>query len=147
MTLQSHIGPYYEWTIIPNFSIKCWHFIIYWNWVFLIKIFFSANSAHYCTTCLNHCSLFLVLPKPWCSWSQGNFLFEPSGSASHLSQWASPHRFYWNIKNENFNRPIQLSKINLSSCLFCKGPFKQGWWKLTQNNLYHVPILEILSDH
>ena len=40
---------------------------LYWNRLFLIKIFFTANSAHYCTTCLNHCSLFLVLPKLWCS--------------------------------------------------------------------------------
>ena len=93
---------------------------LYWNWVFLIKIFFSANSAHYCTTCLNHCSLFLVLPKPACSWSQGNFLFEPSGSASHLSQWAPAHTDSAETsKSENFNRPLQLSKINLSSWLFC----------------------------
>ena len=57
---------------------------LYWNRLFLIKIFFTANSAHYCTTCLNHCSLFLVLPKLWCSGVHGaGAIFSLNPLAAH----------------------------------------------------------------
>ena len=120
---------------------------LYWNGVFLIKIPFSANSAHYCTTCLNHCSLFLDLPSSGVHEASQFSLWALWPHISSHPTPASPHKVCRNIKKwefqQNFNRPLQLSKINSSPWLFCRCSFNQGWW--TINNIYNDSSHELKS--